>query len=847
MLQPQMLFNTQYPLSKKDFTPNQFHQILFISIAQIAQSGGNEISEIEIENFIKNYPDKLEVLQDNNFFDFISTVKELCTLSNYELYYTEIRKFSLLRDLKEQGFDIKDYFDELQDEDGQRAKLSKWTIQEILNDVEIKSIKLRNKYDVKYIRDEMKAGENTKELLAKFREKPKFGACLQSPYLTTLFQGWCRGHFLMRSAPSETGKAIPNDTIIPTPNGFKRVGEIKVGDYLYDREGKPTKVTAVFPQGEKEVWEITFKDGRKAKCCEEHLWSYYYKGKTKNKHEVKVATKTLKEIMQKPLQNNDKSWRYAVPVNSPIEKEAKNYYIPPYVLGLFLGDGSFRVNNTNKTFFYSALDEELPRKIAKIMGWEYSKNSVNNCSWSFKKDQKNIHVEDIFKEHPNLIGVYSKDKYIPEEYMNGSIEQRIDLICGLLDTDGTVTTCGSISFCSTSKKLCKQVVELCRSLGMSPTLSSDKRVYKYTSGYCGTVTLNCPIYLQTQIISYSPKVKLLRKALTKKKKIGYNKNPIINIQNLHYKTPMTCFIVDNPEHLFLMNDYIVTHNSRFAVGDLCTVGAKYWWNEEAQDFIENPNYQGSTFFIHTEMDTEDDINTMFLACVSGVEYRSIRNPDRLTKEEEQRVEKAGLILLDSNIRLISMPDFTNASIERKVKELVENEGVTYGVFDYLEIQGALSAEYKNLTNMPVREDLVLKNSTAVLKNIAETYNIGLLSMSQLNDNWKTMAFPDNSCLSGGKSMMNKLDGGSIIIKTKERPKEIKLIEPYLHRKGFGANSLEMPNTIEYIYKARFNPNDNDKIKIYSYFDRGTFRRTDFFCTDTNDQILPVEKTIIQNF
>ena len=493
MLQPQMLFNTQYPLSKKDFTPNQFHQILFISIAQIAQSGGNEISEIEIENFIKNYPDKLEVLQDNNFFDFISTVKELCTLSNYELYYTEIRKFSLLRDLKEQGFDIKDYFDELQDEDGQRAKLSKWTIQEILNDVEIKSIKLRNKYDVKYIRDEMKAGENTKELLAKFREKPKFGACLQSPYLTTLFQGWCRGHFLMRSAPSETGK------------------------------------------------------------------------------------------------------------------------------------------------------------------------------------------------------------------------------------------------------------------------------------------------------------------------------------------------------------------SRFAVGDLCTVGAKYWWNEEAQDFIENPNYQGSTFFIHTEMDTEDDINTMFLACVSGVEYRSIRNPDRLTKEEEQRVEKAGLILLDSNIRLISMPDFTNASIERKVKELVENEGVTYGVFDYLEIQGALSAEYKNLTNMPVREDLVLKNSTAVLKNIAETYNIGLLSMSQLNDNWKTMAFPDNSCLSGGKSMMNKLDGGSIIIKTKERPKEIKLIEPYLHRKGFGANSLAMPNTIEYIYKARFNPNDNDKIKIYSYFDRGTFRRTDFFCTDANDQILPVEKTIIQDF
>ena len=207
MLQPNLLFQPSFPLSKKDFSPEPFHQILFICIAKVAQSGAEEITEVEIENYAKNFPAQLETLVDNNYFEFISTVKELCVTSNYEMYYTAVRKFGLLRELKEQGFDIKDYFDELQDEDGQMAKLNEWSIQEILGDIELKSIKLRGKYDVKYVRDEMDAGEDTPELLEHFEEKPAFGALLQSPYLSTLYQGWCRGHLLLRSAPSGVGKS----------------------------------------------------------------------------------------------------------------------------------------------------------------------------------------------------------------------------------------------------------------------------------------------------------------------------------------------------------------------------------------------------------------------------------------------------------------------------------------------------------------------------------------------------------------------------------------------------------------------------------------------------------------
>ena len=490
MLQPNLLFQPSFPLSKKDFSPEPFHQILFICIANIAKSGAEEITEVEVENFAKAYPAQLETLQDNNYFEFISTIKELCVLSNYELYYTSVRKFGLLRDLKDEGFDIKDYFDELQDEESQMAKLNNWTIQDILNDIELKGIKLRNKFDVKYVRDEMDAGEDTAELLKHFEEKPAFGALLQSPYLSTLYQGWCRGHLLLRSAPSGVGK------------------------------------------------------------------------------------------------------------------------------------------------------------------------------------------------------------------------------------------------------------------------------------------------------------------------------------------------------------------SRLAVSDLMTVGAKQMWDEEAQDFVDNPNYQGPTFFIHSEMNTRFEIDPMFLACISGVEYRTITN-GLYTKEEKNRVLKAGDILLNSQVRIIDMPDFTNQSIERKIKEQVEECGAVYGVFDYVQLQSALAAEYKNMTNMPVREDLVLKNSVTELKAYCEKYNCGILSMTQLNDTWKNSDFPDESCLSGARSIKNKIDAGSIVLTVKDRQKEYKRIEPYLRRRGFGEGSLIKPNIIEYVYKSRFGILSTEKIKIWSYFNRGTFRRTDFFCTDFKDEFVKVNRAVIK--
>lgn len=103
-------------------------------------------------------------------------------------------------------------------------------------------------------------------------------------------------HKIIVEAGAGAGKALPNSTLIPTINGIKKVSDIKVGDFLYDRNGNPTKVLGIYPQGKKEVYKITFGDGREALCCNEHIW-YVHKRtwSDKNKFETYTVNEMLKE------------------------------------------------------------------------------------------------------------------------------------------------------------------------------------------------------------------------------------------------------------------------------------------------------------------------------------------------------------------------------------------------------------------------------------------------------------------------------------------------------------------------------------------------------------------------
>ena len=376
------------------------------------------------------------------------------------------------------------------------------------------------------------------------------------------------------------GKAQPDDTIIPTPSGNKLLKDLKVGDYVFNRFGKPVKILGVYEQGMLEAYMVTFSDGRSTICNDEHLWSVYTsKGNLK--------TVTTRYMMEKGLVNlgpNKRGHKFAVPQSKAVEYPEKDLKVDPYVMGAFLGNGCLK----EKQLTFSSNDEETVEEIRKIIGSEkYKKNSEKNYSWVYrlpvtyskekiKRCQKNFHTSDLFKDYPELIGADSHNKRIPKDYFNSSIDQRWSLIQGLFDTDGSIRnqSRASISYSTVSLGLAKDIKEILASLGFSSRIHERKRNRRW-----GNVEYVLYVLADNNIkhkfFRLSRKKDIAIKYSTIKKNRNYEYNYIYSIDDLGYKTPMRCIYVDDPEHLYLTNDYIVTHNTFLVRYLIDRVGLSY--------------------------------------------------------------------------------------------------------------------------------------------------------------------------------------------------------------------------------------------------------------------------------
>lgn len=351
-----------------------------------------------------------------------------------------------------------------------------------------------------------------------------------------------------------SAKAQPINTIIPTPEGLKRMGEIRVGDYIFDREGKPTEVLGVFPQGKIDCYKITFSDGRETYCGEEHLWSHITsKGN--------LTTKTTKEMYKLGVKAPSGNYRFKLPLNSALEYKTKDFEIDPYVLGCFLGDGCC----LEKPLTLSSNDEELVAEVSRLIGSpEYYKAHENNYSWYFKTPQKDgkkrrFQTKEFFKNYPEVID-YALNKHIPEEYFYGDRQQRLSLLQGLLDTDGTISKeKGRVSFASTSERLKNDVKRLVYELGYSCGEHIDNRKERKNPLYCLSI-----IAPNEDKVSFFRLRRKKQRALDnlKQRQLTHSTTLTIrSIEKMTYQEEMVCFYVDNDEHLYLTNDCIVTHNT----------------------------------------------------------------------------------------------------------------------------------------------------------------------------------------------------------------------------------------------------------------------------------------------
>lgn len=362
--------------------------------------------------------------------------------------------------------------------------------------------------------------------------------------------------------PAGSAKAQPLDSLICTPSGFIKMGELKLMDEVCTPDGLTSEVIGLFPQGEKDVYKVTFDDGSNCECTEDHLWVVSHN----------VNGWTNKTVDTKYIINNykNKNGRHVlkIPMTRPVEfKETKNLLISPYVMGLMIGEGGF--SSSNLTFTSS--EQPILTAVTSNLSEEYQlkKHKTNKYDYRIVKKIKNS-KPNIYKEelrHYGLWGHKSIDKFIPSEYLYTSIEKRIALLQGLLDSDGRIDKSGSYCLCTSSKKLATDYCFLVNSLGGNCFITEKEAFYTKNgiriqcenSFICTTALPNniCPFRLERKLKRLKPRTKYFPRRI------------ITNVQYME-KKECQCILINHPQHLYITNNFIVTHNTHLAVAFACS-------------------------------------------------------------------------------------------------------------------------------------------------------------------------------------------------------------------------------------------------------------------------------------
>lgn len=596
---PKILENTErYKFNEQDFC-DDFHKVVFGSMYNLWQLGAKEFTLPAIEDYLNQRPKALATYKAHKGPEFLLKAAEIANLNTFDYYYNRMKKMSLLRAYEDMGMDLTWLYnpDEVMDMK-KKQQQEDWIDNSSLEDIYNKINDLVDSIKLQYV-DNMtecgcQIGQGIDELIDSFAETPAVGYPLYDAYLTTTTRGARLGKFYLRSAATNVGKAIPDYTIIPTPTGFRKVGDIKVGDYLFGQDGKPTKVLAVYPQEqEKEIWEVHFSDGRVAECCGEHLWEYKYK----NCYYVENTETIYKKMLS--IKNTSKEDEFFIRSNDWVQYETKKYNMNPYLFGRIIGQ--------NK------------RKNSKYAMWE-----------------------ELFDNYPNLWNCKPENKYIPQEYLLGDLKQRQLLLDGLLYVDGEYVDNMTINYTVYSNKLKDDFLLLCYSLGLSTECRSIKK-----NG------------IESFLISVHPHKDHLA---------------ITSILKTTKKTKMTCFTVDNKDHLFLMSDYIVTHNTRAMIGDCCYIGCSQMFSVNEDRWVDTGAAQ-SCLFIATEQ-TIDEIQVSAIAFLSGVEEDHIVMSEYYVGEWD-RIVKAKMLLKQSKIQFVCTPDFSMQDIENIIKKHIRENQVKF--------------------------------------------------------------------------------------------------------------------------------------------------------------------------
>ncbi|AKC02840.1 DarB-like antirestriction [Gordonia phage Gmala1] len=358
------------------------------------------------------------------------------------------------------------------------------------------------------------------------------------------------------------GKQFDLDELILTPHGWKKNQDLKVGDQVIGKDGKGTNVVAIFDNDSVDRFRVHFKDGTWINAGGDHKWEVQEKKHARDKSTQKLKRISVKRVMDtrelagKNLRNGHDSWKYSIPLVDPVEFSLPfEELVDAYTLGWYISNG-YSASGSPKIGFHEDDLDYLKRSLIVSGCYNYTDqqstkrggNLVYCANSNHKRKFSNpfAHALNVL----GLFGVHSLEKFIPESYKFAPVNVRLELLRGLMDSDGCANVGNRSQFSTGSRMLANDVADLVRGLGGYCTVTSFER---FNTEYIVHVNMGdvCPFKMPRKADKWKPRT---------------NQKPnraIVKIERIE-DGPGRCIMVDNPDHLYVAKDYIVSHNSTLA-------------------------------------------------------------------------------------------------------------------------------------------------------------------------------------------------------------------------------------------------------------------------------------------
>ncbi|WP_417563234.1 replicative DNA helicase [Microbacterium sp.] len=571
--------------------------------------------------------------------------------------------------------------------------------------------------------------------------------------LDELTNGLHPGQMIVVAARPAVGKALALDTPLATPQGWTTMGEVKVGDELYDADGRPTRVVAATEvMVGRPCFEIEFSDGSTIIADAQHQWLTETRSSRRSDH-IDASVVTTEQMRDTLTVTADRRANHSVRNAQPLQAPEAELPVAPYALGAWLGDGhSHGARMTSETdeiplfvarsgglrvtpqggMLYSIqlLEREKLVRDCEVCGARFVARHphVRTCGRTCGPKNKGAHPErlscpdcgkpfsgeaqrcaECYRDHGSFTALLRKvgvlgDKHVPAAYLRASEAQRRELLAGLLDTDGTIVNgSGSCQFAVTNKRLADSAYELIVSLGYRCGRAT-KRVAGHSEASSTCYILS---FSTTDDVFWLERKRARHQAERAASTLRIGRRYVKAVRPVG-SVPVRCVQVDNDDHMYLAGESMIpTHNSTLALDFARAAAIKH--NMPA-------------IFFSLEMG-RSEIAMRLLSAEGAIPLQNMRK-GMLDSRDWTTVASVRGRINDAPLYIDDSPNMSLVEIRAKCRRLKQRVGLKMVVIDYLQLMSSGK-------RVESRQQEVSEFSRA-LKLLAKELQVPVVALSQLN-------------------------------------------------------------------------------------------------------------------